>query len=84
MSKEKRILVSMAVADGPPHTRVRKRTGRCEICGTAVWIGRSSPRVDLYRCMKCFEETRGPDDMPKPPTSKQWAEVAAYFRKQRQ
>ena len=69
------MLISMRVADGPPRTRVRKRTGRCDICGFAVWIARTSPLVDRYRCLRCAIETVPHNAKFEPLTAAQMADV---------
>ena len=76
MSRSDSILICMAIVELPvPHVPVRKRNGRCDICGTEVWIARSSPRTARCRCSKCAAETFEPSTKWEPLTKAQKAEL---------
>ena len=81
-TKEPRLLISLPVTTSP-RAPVRKRTGRCDICGCAVWISKASPRVDLYRCFKCAKDTIDPNEKIQPPSKAQIKEIAEALRKLR-
>jgi len=79
---DKRLLVTRRVVDGMPS--VPSRIEWCDICSRSVWVSKTSPQVDLYRCKQCGLDTIDPDQPFEPMTAEQLAEVEAVVGKLRQ
>jgi hypothetical protein len=81
---EERILLCMAIS-AMPEPPVPARKCRCDLCGAAVWVARSSPRNVQRLCLRCLELEHGPldkiADRVAPLNDAQVAEVLAYWKR---
>ena len=66
-------VASLSKADAAPGARKR----RCDLCGIAVWVSRTSPKTAKRYCMPCAKDIVEPDDKFQPLTSAQLAEISA-------
>lgn len=71
------ILICSALED-VPKSHVPAQIGRCDICGCAVWVSRSSPRGAIPRCQQCVKLTMEPDARVEPLTRRQSDEVTKW------
>jgi hypothetical protein len=69
-NSEKRLLLSMRVAD-MPDPRTPSSIVRCDHCDMAVWRAKSSPKADKVICMQCGLDVFEPDSRFEPLTAKQ-------------
>lgn len=80
MSRDEKILICTPVAE-QPKAFVPSRKKRCDICGCAVWVSRSSPKGATPRCQQCVALTIDPAAKIEPLSQRQSAEVTNWRKK---
>jgi hypothetical protein len=79
MNDDESVLVCLSVEDYPtPATNPRKR--QCDLCGSAIWVARSSPKTAKRWCNRCAALQIDPKTKIQEPTERQKAEIEAYFK----
>jgi hypothetical protein len=77
----KSVLVCLSVGR-MPEPRVASRKRSCDMCGSAIWVVRSSPPGTQRWCERCARELVEPDTVVTL-SAKQRAEVADWIRRNR-